>query len=138
MFLRYYLCYNPTSRLDIPGEDVARQFVLDLGVFIVSLITLVVDVVVVVKLKLPTHKDAATTGSGDRQDGANGTGTVDDNKEETEIEARHVDNERGMQYTYTVYIIIIMQSAISSVYNNMHTMYYMFMYICSLCKYKYM
>ena len=104
MFLCHYLHSNAACRFDIPGEDVARQFVLDLGVFLVSLITLVVDIFVVVKLRPPTLKATPTTGSGDRQGGANGTATVDDNKEETEIEAHHVDHERGEQYTYTVYM----------------------------------
>jgi hypothetical protein len=82
-----------TSRLNVPGEDVARQFVLDLGVFLVSLVTLVIDVFVVVKLRPPAPTTA--NGSGDGQGGANATTTVDDDKEETEIEAHHVDNERG-------------------------------------------
>ena len=83
-----------TSRLNIPGEDVARQFVLDLGVFLVSLVTLVIDIFVVVKLRPP--KPAAAAGSGDGQGGANGTTTGDDDKEGTEIEAHHVDSESGI------------------------------------------
>ena len=86
-------------RLDIPSEDVARQFVLDLGVFLVSLITLVIDIFVVVKLRPPS--DAGATESGKGQGGANGT---DDNEEETEIEARHVDSERGTLYSVHVHV----------------------------------
>ena len=84
-----------TSRLDIPGEDVARQFVLDLGVFLVSLATLVIDIFVVVKLR-PPKPTATGAGSGNGQGGANGTTTGGDGKEETEIEAHHVDSESGM------------------------------------------
>ena len=89
-----YTC-TCTSRLDIPGEDVARQFVLDLGVFLVSLATLVIDIFVVVKLR-PPESTTTGAGSGDGQGGANGTTTGGDDKEETEIEAHHVDSENGM------------------------------------------
>ena len=102
LFLFYYVhphgtcTCTCTSRLDIPGEDIARQFILDLGVFLVSLATLVIDIFVVVKLRPSKPTTTAAAGSGDGQGGANGTTTGGDDKEETEIEAHHVDSESGM------------------------------------------
>ena len=116
-----------TSRLDIPGEDVARQFVLDLGVFLVSVVTLVIDIFVVVKLRRPPPESTAS-GSSDRQSGADGATSVDDNKKETEIEAHHVDSERGTcmctcEYIYSGYMYDIV-----CVYTRMH-----YEYRCGMC-----
>lgn len=98
--------------------------VLDLGVLVVSVVTLVIDVVVVVKLRPPARKDAAASGAGEgeRKGGATGTtATVGgDDQEETEIEAHHVDTERGMQTTQSVNhpIVGVGPSIIATLYNK--------------------
>ena len=60
-------------------------------VFIVSLITLLVDIFLVVKLA-PTPAANATEG------GATNEGSTVDDKEETEIEAQHVNSGSGIIY----------------------------------------
>ena len=53
-----------------------------------------IDIFVVVKLR-HSPSESTGSGSGDRQGGADGAKGVDDNEEETEIEAHHVDSKRG-------------------------------------------
>lgn len=71
----------------VPAGDVVRLFLPDPIVFTVSLLTLIIDIVVVVKLK-PGDDKRAAAGSGES--------TTEEN-EITEVEARHVptDSERG-------------------------------------------
>ena len=74
-------------RLKVPAVDVVRLLLPDLIVFAVSLLTMIIDIVVVVKLK---------PGDGSRASGVNGESTTEED-EATEVEARHVpaDSERG-------------------------------------------
>ena len=55
---------------------------------------------VVIKLRPPTT--TATEGEG----GANGGTAENDNKEPTEIEARHVDSETGMVSVHAIRILV--------------------------------
>ena len=75
------------SRFDIDAVDVVRLLLPDVIVFIVSLVTLIIDILVVVKLRPgDALKDTGARGGSLTEEETGDTGTV---------EARHLDSERG-------------------------------------------
>ena len=91
-------------RFEVPAVDVVRLLLPDLIVFTVSLLTMIIDIVVVVKLK---------PGDGKRATGVDGESTTGED-EVTEVEARHVpaDSERGT-FSLCVHCICVYSNIIT-------------------------
>ena len=78
-------------RFNVPAIDVVRLLLPDVIVFIASLFALIVNIVTVVKLRPPS----SGTAQGGGESGSNGASIENEDEEHTEIEAQHVDSERG-------------------------------------------